>query len=45
MDKQNFDVTKLSAKAQAKLEEIRQQHQLATLAEAAQYLLTVTKVK
>jgi len=45
LSKEEFDVSKLSPKAQAKLEEIRKQHNLKTLAEAANYMLDFTKRK
>ena len=42
---EEFDVSKLSPKAQIKLEEVRKQHNLKTLAEAASYMLDFTKRK
>jgi hypothetical protein len=45
LSKEEFDVSKLSPKAQIKLEEVRKQHNLKTLAEAASYMLDFTKRK
>ncbi len=45
LSKEEFDVSKLSPKAQAKLEEVRKQHNLKTLSEAASYMLDFTKRK
>jgi len=45
LSKEEFDVSKLSPKAQIKLEEVRKQHNLKTLAEAASYMLAFTKRK
>lgn len=45
LSKEEFDVSKLSPKAQIKLEEVRKQHNLKTLTEAASYMLDFTKRK
>ncbi len=45
LSKEEFDISKLSPKAQIKLEEVRKQHNLKTLAEAASYMLDFTKRK
>lgn len=45
LSKEEFYVSKLSPKAQIKLEEVRKQHNLKTLAEAASYMLDFTKRK
>jgi hypothetical protein len=45
LSKEEFDVSKLSSKAQAKLEEVRKQQNFKTLEEAASYMLDFTKRK
>lgn len=47
MDKKEnkLSISKLSDKSQQKLEEIRQKHNLKSLDEAAQYMLSFTKEK
>ncbi len=45
LSKEEFDVSKLSPKAQAKLEEVRKQQNFKTLEEAANYMLDFTKRK
>ena len=45
LSKEKFDVSKLSSKAQAKLEEVRKQQNFKTLEEAASYMLDFTKRK
>lgn len=45
LSKEEFDVSKLSSKAQAKLEEVRKQQNFKSLEEAASYMLDFTKRK
>ena len=45
LSKEEFDVSKLSSKAQAKLEEVRKQQNFKSLEEAASYMLDFSKRK